>query len=85
MNISFDYSNKRVLVTGGVSGIGRAISLAYLAAGAQVIACGITEQELAAARSDPALRREHRGGARRHRQGSGRQSRRAASIGSTWS
>lgn len=55
MNISFDYSNKRVLVTGGVSGIGRAISLAYLAAGARVIACGITEQELAAARSDPAL------------------------------
>jgi NAD(P)-dependent dehydrogenase (short-subunit alcohol dehydrogenase family) len=55
MNVSFDYSNKRVLVTGGVSGIGRAISLAYLAAGAEVIACGVTEQELAAARADPAF------------------------------
>lgn len=57
MNFSFDYSSKRVLVTGGVSGIGRAISLAYLAAGAEVIACGVTEQELAAARADPAFAR----------------------------
>jgi NAD(P)-dependent dehydrogenase (short-subunit alcohol dehydrogenase family) len=57
MNFSFDYSGKRVLVTGGVSGIGRAVSLAFLAAGADVIACGVTEQELAAARSDPAFGR----------------------------
>jgi NAD(P)-dependent dehydrogenase (short-subunit alcohol dehydrogenase family) len=53
MNFSFDYSGKRVLVTGGVSGIGRAVSLAFLAAGAEVIACGLTEKELDAARNDP--------------------------------
>lgn len=57
MNISFDYGNKRVLVTGGVSGIGRAVSLAFAAAGAEVIACGLTEQELAAARADPGFAR----------------------------
>ena len=57
MNFSFDYSNKQVLVTGGVSGIGRAVSLAFVAAGAEVIACGVTEQELAAARADPAFAR----------------------------
>lgn len=57
MNVSFDYSGKRVLVTGGVSGIGRAIALAFSAAGAEVIACGLTEQELAAARADPAFAR----------------------------
>lgn len=57
MNFSFDYSGKRVLVTGGVSGIGRAVSLAFLAAGAEVIACGVTKQELAAARADPAFGR----------------------------
>src|SRR5690606_20153767 len=53
MNFSFDFSGKRVLVTGGVSGIGRAVSLAFLGAGAEVIACGLTEQELEAARNDP--------------------------------
>jgi NAD(P)-dependent dehydrogenase (short-subunit alcohol dehydrogenase family) len=57
MNFSFDYSNKRVLVTGGVSGIGRAVSLAFVAAGAEVVACGLTEAELAAARDDPAFGR----------------------------
>ena len=57
MNFRFDYSNKRVLVTGGVSGIGRAVALAYLGAGAEVIACGVTEQELTAARTDPAFAR----------------------------
>ncbi len=55
MNFSFDFSRKRVLVTGGVSGIGRAVSMAFLAAGADVVACGLTEQELAAARADPAF------------------------------
>ena len=55
MNVSFDYSNKRVLVTGGVSGIGRAVALAFMAAGAEVIACGVTQEELAAARADPAF------------------------------
>src|SRR5690606_33987455 len=57
MNFKFDYTGKRVLVTGGVSGIGRAVSLAFMAAGAEVIACGLTEQELAAARADPAFAR----------------------------
>ena len=57
MNVSFDYTAKRVLVTGGVSGIGRAVSLAFVAAGAEVIACGLTEQELSAARADPAFAR----------------------------
>lgn len=59
MNFSFDFSRKRVLVTGGVSGIGRAVSMAFLAAGAEVIACGLTKQELAAARADPAFARIH--------------------------
>lgn len=57
MNFSFDFTRKRVLVTGGVSGIGRAVSMAFLAAGAEVIACGLTKQELAAARADPAFAR----------------------------
>jgi NAD(P)-dependent dehydrogenase (short-subunit alcohol dehydrogenase family) len=57
MNFSFDFTRQRVLVTGGVSGIGRAVSMAFLAAGAEVIACGLTEQELAAARADPAFAR----------------------------
>lgn len=55
MNFKFNYTGKRVLVTGGVSGIGRAVSLAFMAAGAEVVACGLTEQELAAARADPAF------------------------------
>jgi len=59
MNFSFDFSRKRVLVTGGVSGIGRAVSMAFLASGAEVIACGLTKQELAAARADPAFARIH--------------------------
>jgi NAD(P)-dependent dehydrogenase (short-subunit alcohol dehydrogenase family) len=53
MNVSFDYSGKTVLVTGGTSGIGAATSLAFSRAGASVIACGLTEAELAAARSNP--------------------------------
>ena len=57
MNFSFDFTRKRVLVTGGVSGIGRAVSMAFLASGAEVVACGLTEQELAAARADPAFAR----------------------------
>ena len=57
MNFSFDFSNKRVLVTGGVSGIGRAVAMAFSAAGAQVTACGLTAQELAAARGDPGFAR----------------------------
>ena len=52
MNVRFDYTGKTVLVTGGVSGIGRAVSLAFAASGADVIACGVSEAELSAARTD---------------------------------
>jgi NAD(P)-dependent dehydrogenase (short-subunit alcohol dehydrogenase family) len=52
MNVSFDFSGKTVLVTGGVSGIGAAVTLAFKKSGAKVIACGLTEQELTAARAD---------------------------------
>lgn len=53
MNVSFDYSGKTVLVTGGTSGIGAATSLAFKRAGARVVACGFTPDELAAARANP--------------------------------
>jgi NAD(P)-dependent dehydrogenase (short-subunit alcohol dehydrogenase family) len=51
MNIKFDFSGKTVLVTGGVSGIGAATSLAFKRAGAQVIACGLTAAELDTAKA----------------------------------
>ncbi len=38
----FDYTGQTVLVTGGMRGIGRAISEAFLRAGAQVFVCGRT-------------------------------------------
>ncbi|MEM5275400.1 SDR family oxidoreductase [Cupriavidus taiwanensis] len=38
----FDYTGRTVLVTGGMRGIGRAISAAFLRAGAQVFVCGRT-------------------------------------------
>lgn len=53
MNTQFNFSNKVALVTGGVSGIGGAATLAFKRAGASVIACGITDAELAAARANP--------------------------------
>lgn len=53
MNVNFDFSGKTVLVTGGTSGIGAATSLAFKRAGARVIACGFTADELAAARANP--------------------------------
>jgi NAD(P)-dependent dehydrogenase (short-subunit alcohol dehydrogenase family) len=52
MNFSFDFSGRTALVTGGVSGIGAAASLAFRRAGAHVIACGVGDAELAAARAD---------------------------------
>lgn len=53
--MSFDYSNKVVIVTGGAKGIGRAISLAFGAAGATVVSADVDEPaggELTAAAAD---------------------------------
>jgi len=44
MNFSFDFAGRTALVTGGVSGIGAATSLAFNRAGAKVIACGLTDE-----------------------------------------
>lgn len=52
MNAHFDFTGRTALVTGGVSGIGAATTLAFRRAGADVIACGFTDEELAAARAD---------------------------------
>jgi NAD(P)-dependent dehydrogenase (short-subunit alcohol dehydrogenase family) len=52
MNAHFNFSGKTALITGGVSGIGAATSLAFARAGASVIACGLTDAELDAARAD---------------------------------
>ena len=52
-NAQFNFAGRTALVTGGVSGIGAAASLAFKRAGADVIACGVTDVELAAARANP--------------------------------
>jgi len=48
----FDFRGRTALVTGGVSGIGAATAIAFRRAGADVIACGLTDDELLAARAD---------------------------------
>jgi NAD(P)-dependent dehydrogenase (short-subunit alcohol dehydrogenase family) len=41
----FDFTGKSVLVTGGTSGIGRAVAQAFLGAGASVLAVGVRSDE----------------------------------------
>jgi NAD(P)-dependent dehydrogenase (short-subunit alcohol dehydrogenase family) len=53
MNVQFNFTDKVALVTGGVSGIGAATAQAFRRAGASVIACGLTDVELDAARANP--------------------------------
>jgi NAD(P)-dependent dehydrogenase (short-subunit alcohol dehydrogenase family) len=54
------FAGKRVLVTGGVSGIGAAIACGFLQAGAEVLVTGLTHQEVEAAAEDPWLSRARR-------------------------
>jgi NAD(P)-dependent dehydrogenase (short-subunit alcohol dehydrogenase family) len=42
----FDFHNQHVLISGGTSGIGRAIALAFQAAGAQVTVTGLNPSEI---------------------------------------
>lgn len=46
------FADKRVLVTGGTSGIGAAVSRAFLRSGAQVTATGVSQRELDALADD---------------------------------
>lgn len=49
------YAGKRVLVTGGTSGIGAGIARGFIEAGATVSVAGVGDAEIAAAASDPVL------------------------------
>ena len=51
------YTAKRVLVTGGTSGIGAGIARAFLQAGADVLATGVSAAEIDACAADPVLSR----------------------------
>lgn len=44
----YDYINRRVLITGGTSGIGRGLAIAFRDAGARVLATGVRQDEVAA-------------------------------------
>ena len=50
------FEGRQVLVSGGTSGIGAAIAGAFAALGADVLATGVTEAEIAAAASRPELK-----------------------------
>jgi NAD(P)-dependent dehydrogenase (short-subunit alcohol dehydrogenase family) len=49
-------SRKQVLISGGTSGIGRALTLAFAAQGDQVVATGVAEAEVQAAGKEPLIR-----------------------------
>jgi NAD(P)-dependent dehydrogenase (short-subunit alcohol dehydrogenase family) len=51
------YAGRRVLVTGGTSGIGAGLAQGFIEAGAEVIVTGVTDAEVAAAASRPVLDR----------------------------
>jgi NAD(P)-dependent dehydrogenase (short-subunit alcohol dehydrogenase family) len=53
------YSGKRVLVTGGTSGIGAGIARGFLEAGAEVIATGVSQAEIDKAGDGLAVARRH--------------------------
>lgn len=51
-----DLAGQYAVVTGGTSGIGRAVALALAGAGAQVLATGVSDSEVAAFGGDPTCR-----------------------------